>query len=308
MSSIADTLTSLGGSGTEASNGWNKMTSLHRSQQSVSTLESSQITSAESVVSGPGSSTSDANSMAPRSAYRHSLDLKQQQGLDLGYFRDSVPEAPNVMKSPATSQGMAAPKLQPSFSANDIPTVKNAGNQMSMSNANAHAQQHFHNHNASIGRIPPGAVPKRHSRDLSNDGHAGLPQSATFPSIGSALHANAPAFGPTVSAPQTSAQSTPAVSSPSSSMSGYPSYYSGSNGYNPSSPNGNNYNMGMLMHGMNNMNLGGYTSQNYTTGYGPMYQPSQPRDSQQRVIQQRRAQDNESKTTSVFSYGLLVRD
>ncbi|KAK6193458.1 hypothetical protein LQW54_012454 [Pestalotiopsis sp. IQ-011] len=37
----------------------------------------------------------------------------------------------------------------------------------------------------------------------------------------------------------------------------------------------------------------GYPQQNYP-GYGPMYQPGQQRDSQQRVIQARRVQDNEA--------------
>ena len=72
-------------------------------------------------------------------------------------------------------------------------------------------------------------------------------------------------------------------------------------------PNGNGYNsMSMLAMGMQNMNLGGYPPQNYA-GYGAVYQNAihggqpppahagqgAPRDSQQRVIQQRRLQDSE---------------
>jgi len=55
--------------------------------------------------------------------------------------------------------------------------------------------------------------------------------------------------------------------------------------------------MNMLTMGMNNMNMNGYSAQPYTTGYAPMYQPGPPnnRDSQQRVINQRRAVDSEGK-------------
>ncbi|KAH8678117.1 armadillo-type protein [Xylariales sp. PMI_506] len=288
-------LTSLG---TEATNGWNKMTSLHRSQQSLSALNHNpaQLSSAESVASIQSNS-SDASSIKPRSGYRHSVDMGlKQHGLDLSYFgKDGVPDTPTSMMSPPVSQIIATPpKLQTSFSANDIPTAKNTGSVASIS-ANAHAQQHFHNHNASIGRIPPGAIAKRHSRELSNDGHVtAIPQSATFPSIGSALHANAPAFGPATSTSQTPSQTTQtsgSVSSPTSSV-GYQSYFPNNN-YNPASPSSAAYNMPLLMQNMSNMNLNGYSQQNYT-GFAPMYQPNQPRDSQQRVIQQRRAQDNEA--------------
>ncbi|KAI0124941.1 putative RNA-binding protein [Xylariales sp. AK1849] len=299
-SSVAVDLTSLGGS--DQTNGWNKMASLHRPQQSLSTLNSSQMNSAESV----GSSSSEANTIGPRSGFRHSLDLKQH-GLDMGFYpKENVHDTSAVIMSPPTSQAMTTPpKLQTSFSANDIPTVKNPSSvntsnasAIATAHANAHAAQHFHNHNASIGRIPPGAVPKRHSRELSNDTHiTGMPQSATFPSIGSALHANAPAFGPGIATSQASMQNTPtapSVSSPgSSSMGAYPSYYS-SGGYNPASPDGGSaYGMPLLMQSMNNMNMNGYSQQNYT-GYAPMYQPAQPRDSQQRIIAQRRAQDHEA--------------
>ncbi|KAI1869446.1 hypothetical protein JX265_006536 [Neoarthrinium moseri] len=292
-SSVAVDLTSLGGTSSDASNGWNKMTSLHRHQQSLSQLESSQMMNSADTI-GAGQAGSDANTIGSRSGIRHSLDLKQH-GLDLSYFaKESGPDTTNAIKSPSAVQNMTgAPKLQTSFSANDIHAVKTPAGSVNLSNANAHAQQHFHNHNASIGRIPPGAMPKRHSRELSSDNHIpGLPQAATFPSIGSALHANAPAFGPAVTS-QGPAQNSPSVASPGSSG-GFPSYY-GANGYNPNptSPNGAPFNMGMLMQGMGNLNMNGFTPQGFT-GYAPMYQSGPPRDSQQRVIQQRRAQDNDS--------------
>ncbi|KAK6078005.1 RNA-binding protein (pumilio domain-containing protein) [Seiridium cupressi] len=293
-SSLAVDLTSFGAAGSEASNGWNKMTSLHRPQQSLSNLDAAQMSSADSVASGHGSTSSDANTIGARSGFRHSLDLTKQQGLDFNYMKEVTPETNNTIKSPPTSQALP-PKLQTSFSANDIHAANKAANSINMANANAHAQQHFHNHNASIGRIPPGAIPKQHNRELSSDGHIpGMPQSATYPSISTALHANAPAFGPSGAISQAPAQNGSLVSSPSTSSGpGYPSYYGNANYNNPASPNGSNYNMGMLMQGMSNMNINGYPHQSYT-GYAPMFQPAQPRDSQQRVIQARRAQDNEA--------------
>ncbi|KAI0163224.1 armadillo-type protein [Pestalotiopsis sp. NC0098] len=292
-SSAALDLTSLGTANSEASIGW-KLKSLHRPQQSLSNMDSTQMPVGDSVAGGYGGS-SEANNMNGRAGFRRSLDLAQQQqqsGMDFSYLKDVGTEnMNNAMKSPPASQAMP-PKLQTSFSANDIhakPGSVNGSN-------NAHAQQHFHNHNASIGRIPPGAVPKQHNRELSNDGHVpGMPQSSTYPSIGSALHANAPAFGPAgINAQGPTSGVGPASSAPNANNNYQPYYGNGGYNNNTMNPNGGGgYNMGMLMQGMNNMNMGGYPQQNYQ-GYGAMFQPGQQRDSQQRVIQARRAQDNEA--------------
>lgn len=227
--------------------------------------------------------------------FRHSVDLNQQ-------FKEpsSDSSSPSVMAPPSTQVPATPPKLQTSFSANDIPTVKNIGVTAgpTPASANAHAQQHFHNHNASIGRIPLGAA-KRHSRELSGDNHVNVTQAGAFPSIQSQLQANAPTFGPGTAGQ--AASQVPAVASPSASSpgshGGYPPYYGAPN-YNPTSPNGNGYNnMPLLAMGMQNMNINnGYPGQNYT-GYSAVYQnATTPRDSQQRVIQQRRAQDSEGKS------------
>jgi hypothetical protein len=215
------------------------------------------------------------------------LDLKQQSLDYSSFFHDSAPDA----MSPNSSQNMAgAPKLQPSFTANDIAT-KNGGPMGP--NANAHAQQHLHNHNVSIGRIPLGAMQKHHGRELSNDSHNGISQSP-YPSIGSNLHANAPSFGPGITS-QAPPQSVPTTAysalSPTSSMGSYP-YYNPS-GYNNAGPNGAGFNMAMVTHQVNNMSLNAYPSQPYT-GYAPVYQP-QGRDSQQRVMRERRVQDGDGK-------------
>lgn len=165
------------------------------------------------------------------------------------------------------------PKLQSSFSANDVPTVKNpAGASMLNNNANNHAQQHFHNHNASLGRIPAGAVPRGHSRELSNENNmnANREQANTYQSIQSALHASAAPFGPgTASAAPVN--SPPMVSSPNGnpSLNTYNGFYPNpNNGY--TSPTGTNppgsYGVPMLASGMQHMNMNGANG-------GNMYPP-----------------------------------
>jgi hypothetical protein len=204
------------------------------------------------------------------------------------------------MVSPAANHILATPpKLQSSFSANDISTVKSSGGSSGMAvTANNHAQQHFHNHNASLGRIPAGVMPNRHSRELSNDGNFNAARETTpaYPSIGSTLQANAAPFGPASSQPQHNA-STTAITSPTSVVQYH--YYNGA-AYNNSNGNGAGYNVPMLAMTMQGMSLNGNSNSLYSNanfaGYGPLYaQHSLPRDSQARVIQTRRQMDSEGK-------------
>ncbi|KAI1106745.1 ARM repeat-containing protein [Jackrogersella minutella] len=271
-------------------NGWTNI-ARHRQQQSLSTLASSQINSADAMSTSQTTSSVESNSVGGR-PFRHSLDMNQAN-----QYREANPETVTTASMvPSSNQVLSTPpKLQTSFSTGDVPTAKNvsSGTMTPSSNANAHAQQHFHNHNASIGRYPPGAL-KRHSRELSSDSPVTVTQpGAGFPSIQSQLQGGAPAFGPIASsqAAQAPASSGPAAANGSPSSVGQYHYYGG---YNQTSPNGGAYNMNMLALGMQNMGMNNYPPQNYA-GYGPVYQsPGQQRDSQQRVIQQRRAQENEA--------------
>ncbi|KAI1266236.1 armadillo-type protein [Xylariaceae sp. FL1019] len=265
--------------------------------------------------------------------YRHSIDIN-------GQYKDASGETtPTASMSPANSQALSTPpKLQSSFSANDVPTMKNmptAGGAPTNA-ANAHAQQHFHNHNASMGRIPPGAVPKRHSRELSSDSHTAVTQAGTFPSIQSQLQGGAPSFA----LPTTQGSGLQSPISPTNGGSVVsPGSYQYYNNYNQTGPNGNygnnlvglngnygnnpaahngtygnnNNGMGALAMGMQHMNINAMNgingmngvngmngfamsaAQQQYTGYSGQYQPAiQPRDSQQRVIAQRRAQNDET--------------
>lgn len=228
---------------------------------------------------------------------RHSLDFE--------YGAENAPENNAAVMSPhGPSHGLATPpKLQSSYSASDVPTVKSPSG-LSLNN---HAQQHFHNHNASIGRIPAGAVSARHTREMSNDSNLGQnrDQNGGYPSINSALQASAAPFGPSTTAPAPIAPSTvmpaagmaPAVA-PFNGFYSQPAQYGPPNGQTGNTGN-TGYNMNMMTAGMQQMNMNGgnmYPAQNYN-GYSNMsyHQATQPRDSQARVMRDRRQPEPEGK-------------
>ncbi|KAM0209631.1 hypothetical protein ACHAQI_006372 [Fusarium lateritium] len=286
---------------TPSSRSWSRIANRHRPQQSLSSIN------------GTSNIVSDLVGLASRPAsLRHSIDLKyiSENGIENGHIM-SANGNPN----------MTPPKLQSSFSSNDIPTVKSPGG--SSSKANSHAQQHFHNHNASLGRIPAGAIPRGHSRELSSDNAAVSREQPNFPSIQSALQASAAPFGPSSTAP------VPPSSMANPSAGGYAAgnnfnnngFYPG-NGYGAphgvpqgavhqnapqgvpqgAAHQGGGYNVSMLANSMHHMNMNGMNGsnmyqqpQNYN-GYntGPYNQGNQPRDSQARVMQHRRQLDNEA--------------
>jgi len=84
------------------------------------------------------------------------------------------------------------------------------------------------------------------------------------------------------------------MTSPTASSYAVPGYYNG-------------YNMQMMTMGMQNMQLGQpmYSPQNPYANYGVMYPQASPRDSQARVIQQRRQNDGEGKIKSPRSTDIL---
>ena len=198
------------------------------------------------------------------------------------------------------------PKLQSSYSTNDIPTMKNVGSMNgSLTSPTAgpktHAEQHFQNHNASIGRIPPGAV-NRNSRDLSGGDFRADEPAAGFRALPSTLQANAAPFGPTMASAVGEAddqQQTTSGAPVSPTFGGFQNQQQQMYG---------GYNV-PIMPGMSPLNLG--TQQNWQNSM-PVYQPplgmyqqygqfnQQPRasDSQARVIQARRAQNGEGELWS----------
>ncbi len=214
-----------------------------------------------------------------RPSYRHSLDLK--------YYGESQQDQSQIT-SPTKHIQATPPKLQSSYSANDVPTMKSTSNGIGgiTTTPNSHAQQHFHNHNASLGRIPQNAINNRQSRDMSGPDPTAARevQAAGYQTTQSALQASAPAFGPPMTPGISQPQSPGNITSPTISAYAVPSYY-------------NNYSMQIMAMGMQNMQLGQpiYPPQNTYPNYGAMYPQNGVRggDSQSRIIAQRRQNDGE---------------
>lgn len=294
-----------------AANGWG---AFNRHRQSQSSLTMNNLHG-----STPSSQANEATSpISVRPAYRHSLDMN---------FFESQQDPSSQVSSPTGHTQATPPKLQSSYSANDVPTMRSAANSISggSSNPNSHAQQHLHNHNASLGRIPPNAVNNRLSRDLNSGENAGLrdAQNNGYQSIQSALQASAAPFGPALTQgmsqpppPAGATASTGLQQYPAPSPAPAPAAVPGSvPGSVPGAIPGyyNNYNMQLMTMGMQNMNMNQqqmYSPQNPYANYGagPMYQQQQPplRDSQARVIQQRRQNDGEGKSTTLVIWIILT--
>ncbi|KAG9195692.1 ARM repeat-containing protein [Alternaria panax] len=197
------------------------------------------------------------------------------------------------------------PKLTQSYSTSDVPTLKNGVNGAN-SIGFTHSQQ-FHNHNASLGRIPSNVLSNRNSRDLSLGN-----REPDYRSPQSGLHASAAPFGPAVTSAATNGNSglpstvgSPTMSQYSSVQAANPAYYGyGMNMLN-SAMNGLNLGAGAgagagpgpqygghPAYGSNGMYSGGQSQYNPYATYGP---GGRVQDSQARVIQSRRLQNDANK-------------
>lgn len=211
------------------------------------------------------------------------------------------PMGPNKRSSYHASPPNGMPKLQQSYSASDVSTMRNGDGAIGVNGTgiNSHAEQHLQNHNASLGRVPPTAMSNRHSRDLS--AQAGFKEQEYRP-MQSGLHASAAPFGPSLSSTvpingsAASTISSPTISQYSTATGNTAPYYG--------------YGMSMINNAMGGLSLGGsqfaspatYTpSSMYTAtsgGVQPYYNPyatygpnGRVQDSQARVIQSRRLQN-----------------
>ncbi len=195
---------------------------------------------------------------------------------------------PNFFGQTETSRPTLA-SIHPSYSTNDVPTLKNAqASSIDVTPPKTHAQQHFHNHNASLGRIPSSAINIRHSRELS--GGETRRDEIPYQQLSSALQASAAPFGPP-SAATSPVEQTPSQNVPfanAMNFQGHPYY--------------GNYNVQMMNIGMNPMpqmtNPLNFQNQiqmfqppqNGFTQYPNIYaQQARFPESQSRVMQQRRA-------------------
>src|SRR2546423_1177198 len=141
--------------------------------------------------SPPSEPSTDSSARKPQ---RHSMGVS---------FTDSTKFEQSGIPTNTTSLSRPT-SLQSSYSTNDLPTVKSSGILTSnVTPPKTHAEQHLHNHNASMGRIPPGAVNNRQSRDLAARLSLTEPKNEdagqTALSNQSALQASAAPFGPQLS-------------------------------------------------------------------------------------------------------------
>ncbi len=269
------------------SNGWPSFARHRPAQHSLplNTLINHQDTEAGKLASRHSGTPTFESPRAVRQGNRKSMEVKF--GPHVEDKRLSQP-----LMTPSSIAQAGPPKLQSSYSTNDIPTMKNNN---SLTNVgithNNHAQQHLHNHNASLGRIPPNAVNNRHSRELSGGDNRREDFVNSFQPFQSGLQGNATPFGPQMSSAATAVNSPSAMAPPGMSAYSSPAYYGG-------------YGMQMMPMGVNSMQMGNQMSLNHQM---QMFQPqglaAYPNygqfgrypDSQARVIQQRRMQNGEGQ-------------
>jgi hypothetical protein len=239
-----------------------------------------------------GSASQPNGPESPNSSRLHRLSLDSRDTPKVYDGNYGSQDGGSQIGSPLQHAQATPPKLQQSYSANEVPTMRSTANGISSVNStpNSHAQQHLHNHNASLGRIPPNAMNNRLSREMTATEGASLreAQNGGYQSIQSALHASAPPFGPSLTQGMSQAPLPSPMTSPTAQQT-YPvqGYY---NGYGMNGIN-------MLSMGMQNMQIGQpiYSPHNPYANYSAIYTQSPPplRDSQARVIQQRRQNDGE---------------
>lgn len=186
------------------------------------------------------------------------------------------------------SNGYTAPvpKLQQSYSTNDIPTVKSTGLHDSVTRPGAnmtHAEQHLHNHNVNLGRVPPSAS-NRQSRDFSVL-EARNEDTSSIPYV-SALQASAPTFQNPQNALPTSSNGTLNGGLPPAYTAGTNMLY---NNYAPPALNNGTNGAAFISNG-NSWSTGAFSQPNY--GNGSYHrQTIQAPDSQRAIMKSRKGED-----------------
>jgi hypothetical protein len=291
---------------TSETNGWDGAFASHRHSQSQ---QSNRMSNGQGQYQGQGQ-TNGSSSASQSNGPESPISVRQSHRRSLGepkVFDGTYGSQDGVSQvaSPPQHTQATPPKLQSSYSAGNVPTLGSAANGISSvtSTPNSHAQQHLHNHNASLGRIPPNAMNNRLSREMTATEGASLreAQNGGYQSIQSALHASAPPFGPSLTQGLSQAPLPSPITSPTAQQPyPVPGYYN------------NGYNMNMLSMGMQNMQVGQpiYSQHNPYAPYGGMYAQAPPplRDSQARVIQQRRQNDGEGMCSISEMSDLMLTD
>lgn len=202
--------------------------------------------------------------------------------------------AKSSLSGSGSSDDNSRPNLSnfhPSYSTNDVPTLKN--NRMSateLTPPKSQAQQ-FHNHNASLGRIPPNAI-NRHSRELSNEGRRD--EARDYQQISSILQASAPAFNLPTTAASPSETNSAQTNPFNNSVATFPNQnYYGNYGMplvhmSPMQMNNPLFQQQMQLYQQPHNGFLPFNTANATFGSVSRFQ-----DTQSRVMQQRRAQSGE---------------
>lgn len=173
----------------------------------------------------------------PSSELSAEMSAKKPQRHSMGVTFSESPRFEQSGVTPATTSVSRPSSLQSSYSTNDLPTVKTSGGLIStISPPKTHAEQHLHNHNASMGRIPPGAVNNRQSRDLaarlSLTEQKSEEASQSALTNQSALQASAAPFGPQLSSTAQPSTTVSAASPGSAAYNGPQMYSYGMHSYN----------------------------------------------------------------------------
>ncbi|CAO1602339.1 hypothetical protein XANCAGTX0491_005955 [Xanthoria calcicola] len=265
-------------------NGWTPF-GRHSSQSSASQNGAKPQSNGQPAAVGSNMSSQQSPDAigSTRHLNRHSMEasLASYPQTGLTGQHDSASSRPTLASAPL------------SYSTNDIPTMKSISTVGTTTPSKTHAQQHFHNHNASLGRIPPGALSNRHSRELSGGETQREEQTNSYGQLASPLQASAPPFA---AGSMTATSPTESVSSPVTQMNNIPQYAA------PAFYGG--YGMQLMNMGMTPVQMASpmafnnqvqpYPSQNSFTPYQTYGQPAARfQDSQARVIQQRRMQHGE---------------
>ncbi|KAF1831044.1 mRNA binding protein-like protein Pumilio 2 [Decorospora gaudefroyi] len=273
--------------GPDAHNGWHGYR--HRqAQQSLPANTLSKVSQVDEYDTGRTNGSFETTPKKNMASNRRSVEFSP---MNAESKRSSFAGPPNGM-----------PKLTQSYSTSDVPTLKNGGG-MNGTNGpgfNPHAEQHFHNHNASLGRIPPNVL-SSHSRDLST-GY----KEQEYRNVQSGLHASAAPFGPAITSATPNGGLPATVGSPA--MSQYSTVSAANAPYY-------GYGMSMLNNAMGSLALGAGPGPQFSGpppyapngmyGNGTHYNPyatygpgGRVQDSQARVIQTRRLQNDANKYMS----------
>ena len=270
------------------SNDWPSFNKNRHSQQSLPLnalrrLSQTEDFSQDPSILQPNGINSD-NTVKLGAANRRSMEVK---------FSPFADRRSSIVGGPVNGSANGVPKLQSSYSTNDIPTVKNPNGSSTLNSAvpKSRAEQRLHNHNASLGRIPPGAIPNRQGREITSNETRLEEQANALRALNSALQPSAPAFGPSIAATATSSDAFASSALTTTSAAGISSL-TNPNYYAP-------YGMQMVNMDMASMQLGGTQWNNhmaalYQSQYSPYSQPyqhygtSRPHEAQPRAISQRR--------------------